>query len=140
MEMTRTRERELLVFSTYSCLIRSLNEDQFDPLEVLSDIFELDIDQINIYPKKVYFYMLKHKNEIVQIVTPLLNKWTFDRLNYIAQAIFLIAVCEIAFVKEVDNKIILNESIKIAKKYIPNNDYKYINAVLDRVCKDYGRK
>lgn len=60
--------------------------------------------------------------------------WDFENLKPIEQAILILAVYEIVHTKT-DKKIIINEAIIITKAYCPNDAYKYINGVLDKINK-----
>ena len=64
-----------------------------------------------------------------------MTNWTFDRINSVAKAIFFVS-CSENYIDECDKKIIINEGVNLAKKYIPNDDYKYINAILDKVINE----
>lgn len=60
--------------------------------------------------------------------------WDFESLKPIEQAILILAVYEIVYTKT-DKKIVINEAIIITKAYCPNDAYKYINGVLDKINK-----
>ena len=125
--------REKIVQAIYACMMQSgINED-FDPIEVFSDIFECDYADIDIYAKEIFLSVLDKQAEIIEACQTYLEGWTFDRLNSVTKAILLEAVAEGNYVKETDKKIIVNEAINMAKKYIPNEDYKKVNAILDKV-------
>ncbi len=89
---------------------------------------------VDEYFKSVLNYCRRNMQVIISDVQPLLNKWKFDRLNYVSQAILLVAISEIEL-KIVDQAIIIDEAIEIAKKYCDDDDYRYINAVIDNYVK-----
>lgn len=60
--------------------------------------------------------------------------WDFESLKPIEQAILILAVYEIVHTKT-EKKIVINEAIIITKAYCPNDAYKYINGVLDKINK-----
>mgnify|MGYP003185948222 FL=1 len=125
--------REKIVQAIYACMMQSgINED-FDPIEVFSDVFECDYTDIDIYAKEIFLSVLDKQAEIIEACQTYLEGWTFDRLNSVTKAILLEAVAEGNYVKETNKKIIVNEAINMAKKYIPNEDYKKVNAILDKV-------
>ena len=76
---------------------------------------------------------LLHKSEIVEVIEPKLNKWKFDRLNRLAQSILLLSYAHYYYVKDVEKPVVIDVAIRLAKKYLDDGDYKFINAVLDEV-------
>ncbi|MFA7110584.1 MAG: transcription antitermination factor NusB, partial [Bacilli bacterium] len=60
-----------------------------------------------------------------------MNKWKFSRLNRIAQSILLLSVAHFRYVGEVDRGAVIDIAVRMAKRYLDNADYKFINAVLD---------
>lgn len=73
-------------------------------------------------------------NNIDQIITDIkkyINKnWTFERLNNLHKAILVNGVYEISY-KKTDKNLVINELLEIIKLFDIDNNYKYINAILD---------
>lgn len=122
--MNRHEYRVQIIFALYQSLL--LNKDlrlSFD------DNFAGDDNEFLCKLKEDL--ILNYKNYIEDI-SPLLTKWTFDRLSYIEQAILLESASEIKL--GLNNKnIVINEAVKITKEYCDEDSYKYINGVLDRL-------
>ena len=55
-----------------------------------------------------------------------------ESLIPIDRAILMLSVCELIYRNDVPKKVILNESINIAKKYSTDESYKFINNILDQ--------
>ncbi len=89
---------------------------------------------VDIYFKKILSYIIKNKNSIITEINPFLNKWEFDRLNYVVQAILVLAISEFKHSKN-DNAIIINEAVELTKIYCSDDDYKFVNALLDNYAK-----
>ena len=53
----------------------------------------------------------------------------------IDRSILRLAVCEFLYREDIPKKVIMNESIKIAKKYSSDKSYKFINTILDKISK-----
>jgi transcription termination factor NusB len=51
----------------------------------------------------------------------------------LTQSIFLLSVSHFLYVKEVDKKIVIDNAVKLAKKYVDVKDYAFVNAILDKV-------
>ena len=122
--MNRHEYRVQIIFALYQSLL--LNKDlrlSFD------DNFAGDDNEFLCKLKEDL--ILNYRNYIEDI-SPLLTKWTFDRLSYIEQAILLESASEIKL--GLNNKnIVINEAIKITKEYCDEDSYKYINGVLDKL-------
>ena len=123
--LNRHEYREGLVFVLYQHLL--LDKDLY---ECFRDTFEDDDDLfINTVVQDLHENEEKYIEEIVQY----LNSWTFDRLNYIEQAILLVAVSEMKLGIN-DRSVIIDEAVILAKEYCDEESYKYINGVLDNIC------
>ena len=58
-----------------------------------------------------------------------------SRLTYIDKAILRLAICELLYRKDIPEKVSINESISIAKKFSAEESYKFINNILDQLYK-----
>lgn len=122
--MNRHDTREKLVISVYQQLL--LNKHLFDCA------LDNGLDADNDLAVAVLNSLIQKQEEYAEELNVLLNKWTFNRLGFMEQAILLVATAEI---KETinDKAVVINEAITIAKKFCDEESYKYINGVLDRL-------
>lgn len=90
---------------------RSFDKDYFDNI---IHLYELNIDKINNFIEK---------NSDISLNT----------LSPIDRSILRLAVCELQYREDVPGKVILNESINIAKKYSSSESYKFVNTILDKL-------
>lgn len=123
--LNRHQCRERIVFALYQHLLlhKNLREtfaDNFDG-ETLDDFLIQILNDLE-----------ENENNYICKITPLLNKWSFERLNYVEQAILLLATSENALSLN-DKPIIINEAIELCKTYCDEESYKYINGVLDNL-------
>lgn len=82
--------------------------------------------------------VIEHIDEINKIIeSHLAANWSFDRINKVTLAILRMGVYEIKFQKDNESKIVIDEAIEIAKKYGEDGSYKFINAILDKISKEY---
>jgi len=84
------------------------------------------------YASKILYNIVQDKDSYIAKVEPLLKDWTFERLNYVEQAIILEAISELK-VGEVAKAIIINEAVVITKSLCDDGRHKYINGVLDKL-------
>ncbi len=108
---------------------------RFCILENFNDIEEILVQKkykINVNPDKIRA-IFTHINDIVNIIRPYLkDKWEFSRLNNLDKAILINAVYDIKYRNHSKN-LIINESVDIAKMFSIDDNYKFINAVLDKI-------
>lgn len=80
---------------------------------------------------------IDHIDEIDKVIeSHLSSSWSMDRLNKVTLAILRTSTYELKFQKDIDQKIVIDEAVNIAKDYGTDDSYKFINAVLDKIGKD----
>ncbi len=126
--MNRHELRIRLMFTIYQ---HRLLHDDMD--SHILDNFEVDsLEDLDPYFKDLLKLIKDNETAYIDKISELLHNWSFKRLNYVDQAILLVAAAE--FAAGVNAKgIIINEAVNIAKKYSDNDSFKYINGVLDRL-------
>ena len=86
----------------------------------------------NVNPKKIND-ILKKLEIIIEIISKKLNdNWSFKRLDNLHKAILVVAVYDIKY-RLIDKNLVINEIVEIAKMFSIDDNYKYINAVLDNI-------
>ena len=90
---------------------RRFDKDYFNNI---IHLYELNIDKVNNFIEK---------NSDISL----------DTLSPIDRSILRLAVCELQYREDVPGKVILNESINIAKKYSSSESYKFVNTILDKL-------
>tara|TARA_B100000953_G_C17882990_1_gene378597 strand:- start:121 stop:525 length:405 start_codon:yes stop_codon:yes gene_type:complete len=71
-------------------------------------------------------------NEIDNFIQKNANVTEFEA-SVIDRSILRLSVCEFLFRKDVPKKVIIDESIKIAKKFSSEQSFKFINKILDQL-------
>lgn len=87
-----------------------------------------------------YFHELLHKvpeqvEELDQLMTPHLDRKP-DELDPVEKAILRLSVYEMKHRLDVPFKVVLSESIDLAKIFGADQSYKYINGVLDKLARE----
>lgn len=131
-KLTRNKQQELIMCSIYDALIFSSMGEEFSLENTMSNVFGLDFEEIPYYSKAIVIKTLSHINEIKKIFQEKMPKWSFDRLNVVEQSILLMSYTHYKEEK-VDKKIVIDVAIRLAKKYLDADDYKFVNAILDNV-------
>lgn len=70
------------------------------------------------------------------IESHLSENWTFDRLNKVTLAILRISVYSIMFQKDIAPSIVIDEAISLSKDFGPEDSFKFVNAMLDKISKE----
>lgn len=126
--MKRHEIRKKLVFAVYQHMLLKI-----DLNSTLVDVFDVeDITSIDEYALELAKSININQQNFIEEISKHLKRWTFDRLNYLDQAILLVGAAELKAAK-VQKAIIIDEAISIAKEYCDDDAYKYINGVLDRL-------
>jgi len=78
--------------------------------------------------------VVNHQEEIDAKISPLLEKWTLERLSYVDRNILRIATYELIFgSKDIPVNVILDEAIEVAKVFGDDNSSKFVNGLLSKL-------
>ena len=130
--LSRNQEHELIMTCIYDALIYAHMSEEFSVEEIMESVFEVDYEDISFFCKEMVIKSLAHINEIKKTFQEQMPKWNFDRLNLVEQAILIMSITHKTTQNE-DKKIIINVAVKLAKKYLEKDDYKFVNGILDKV-------
>ena len=130
MELSRNQEHFIIMTVIYNeltdftfgegKLVRSANEIISS---MCSEASPFVIDSIMI--------SLQKYGEIKNAYIPYLNKWKWERLPLLTQAILLMSFTHYKYLGPVDKSIVINIAVNLAKKYIDDKQAKFINGLLD---------
>ena len=130
--LSRNQEHELIMTCIYDALIYADAGQEFSVEEIMTSVFEVGYDEISFFCKEMVIKSLAHINEIKNIFQEKMPKWKFDRLNLVEQAILIMSYTH-KQTQEVDKSIVINVAVKLAKKFLEKDDYKFVNGILDKV-------
>ena len=101
---------------------------------IVTGVCDKPYEDCDYFVKACAIMAAKHFYDIVDIFTPFLRRWTFDRLPRLEQAILIQAYVHFFYIDpEVDKGIVIDIAVKLAKKYLNETDFRFVNAILDRV-------
>ncbi|PCK08319.1 MAG: transcription antitermination factor NusB [Alteromonadaceae bacterium] len=97
-----------------------------------NDMSKVDVD---------YFHELFHgvtakKSELDSCFSPYLKDLSIDRLDPITLALLRLSCFEFSQRADVPYRVVINESVNLAKKFGAADSHKFINGVLDKVALD----
>ena len=128
----RTRARELAMQGLYQ-----LDVQGPDLLEVIDEFFiENDNDAV---VRKLASEWTKgawqNLPECDKLIVASAIKWQLSRLSTVDKSILRLAVYQLKFCTDIPPKVVINESIELAKKFSTDKSPAFINGVLDAVLK-----
>lgn len=107
------------------------------PLNIIEAEFHADndMDKVDIS----YFHELLHQvpANLSQLETdflPFVNDLPLEKIDPITLALLRMSVYELRYRIDVPYKVVINEALRLAKKFGATDSYKFINGVLDRVA------
>lgn len=136
IKYNRHEERVNLVQIFYQFFLYLSENKTVDATEILLSHYNVDdISKVPLYSKAIYSLALEHYEEIVNTISKNLHNWTFNRIDNVAKAILFVGVSDGEYAHLSPRNVIIDECVKIAKNYLKEDDYKFINAVLDKAIK-----
>lgn len=132
MSMSRNKLQELSMTAVYDILFYIDMDHEIDIKDIVSSICELPYEECDVYIKEIAIETIKHFPEIVSRLSQHMLKWKFSRINKLSQAILILSYVHFYFVKDSEKGVVINVAVKLAKKYLDDRDYQYINAILDK--------
>lgn len=140
-KLTRSDIREKVMQSFYQVEFSIENNQDYDATLIALDVFHSDdFDKLPLFARELYVSILDNYDNLKKIVSNNLVNWTFSRLDPLLISISFTSLAEGIYLKKTPRKVVINEGIKLAKKYCNKDDYKFINALLDKAIEDYECK
>lgn len=142
-KLTRRQAREAALIYFYGYLLAEKSADFDVATYTKKSVIKLDNilkekyhthKDISIINNELFIDILRDINNIdkyKKIINDKMENWTWDRINIVEQAILLLSIIQIN--NGVDKKIVINESVELAKEYCDDNNYKFINGILDKL-------
>lgn len=130
-KISRNQSHELGIKVLYAMLINIKNNQPIDFNELVVSISGLEAEEIPVTLKTTLFNALKHYEAIIEHLSLFLKDWKFPRLNVVTQAILIYSYALFTYTGEVSKAVVINVAVKLAKDYLPREEYKFINGILD---------
>lgn len=132
--LSRNQEQEKMMQVIYSCLFYQKNNEEYDIQTLIEGIFESNFSDVEVYPKECIIKALLNQDIIDEMISANLSeKLKLSRINVCAHAILLLSIAEVNYVKEINKSAMINVAVELAKKYLDDGEYRFINAVLDKI-------
>lgn len=85
---------------------------------------------------KIVEGVMKHQKELDAIIQPIAPEWPLEQIARVDRTILRIGVFELKYDSSVPKKVVINESVELAKSFGAENSSKFINGVLGTVLKN----
>lgn len=80
--------------------------------------------------------IVKHRDEIDELIAAKIDR-QFDDLDPIETAILRIGGFELLHRVDVPYKVVINESVELARRFGASESHKYVNSILDQIAHDH---
>ena len=130
--LSRNQMQGKLMVCIYQYLFYLNLEQKPDISSIIESTFEQPVAECDKFARSVIVNSIKNAQEAVDTITPLLNKWKFERLGLVEQAILIQAYTEIKYCN-MPKPVVIDVAVKLCLKYANEDSYKFINAVLQNV-------
>lgn len=104
--------------------------------EMLKTGYNLEFDD-NCSAVIIAFNVIDQRIDLDQKIEPLLKNWKLNRLGIATRLILRMSIWEL-LQKKTPASIIINEAIELAKCFAEKDSYRFINGILDEVCKRFN--
>ena len=130
MAGSRARARDLLVRAIYQWQIAGHEFSELvDQYQAMSEFRRVDAD----YFTAVLQAVVENSAVLDEVILKFAERG-LEQLDTVGRAVLLIAVAELKFFADVPPKVVINEAVKLAKRYGPADSYRFVNAVTDRAA------
>lgn len=129
---TRHQVRETIVGLLYASDIGNEGIDKF--VDELFEEKKIRNNQLE-FAKELYSGVKINLSSVDEVINSYLKEWNLSEIGNIERAILRLATYEILH-SNLDDAVVINEAIELAKKLCNDTSPKFINGVLDSVMKN----
>ncbi len=131
---SRNQQQLIAMNALYDVLTYLDMGEEIDVESIVSGLCDVPYEESPVYVKQIVLATIRHYSEEVSLLEKNMVKWTFSRLNRVEQAILLLSLSHYFYVDQtVDKGVVINVAVTLAKNYIDPKDYRFVNAILDKV-------
>ncbi len=86
-----------------------------------------------IFADKLIALTLEKVGQIDDLLTEASASWSLERMDAVSRSILRLGVCEMYYFPDVPPAVTMDEAIRLAKRYGPENAPGFVNGILDRL-------
>lgn len=127
----RQRARKLAVQSLYQWMIAKQTIAEIEAqVRIAKNMDKIDVD----YFSRLLHGVITHLDEIEEAFTPYLDRGIHE-INPVELTVIRLGSYELLFCPETPYRIVLDESVSLAKLFGSQEGHRYVNGVLNRLAK-----
>ncbi len=130
--MSRKVARDWLFKLVFELTFQKESVELYEEFMSLSDVSE-DNKQ---FVTDIYTGVAENYEGLCEQLNAFLTGYNTNNMFKVDLAILLIALYEVKYYKQTDNKVVANESVELAKKYSTDKSFKFINGVVATIIKN----
>jgi N utilization substance protein B len=128
---SRQRARGLLIKALYQWQLAGHScEELLAQYSALAEFSRID----QVFFEDLLARVLNDADALDQVIAEYADRG-LSQLDAVARAILLLSLAELKFRDDVPVKVVIDEAVKLAKRYGATDSYRFINAVLDKAAK-----
>lgn len=130
---TRSRARHFAMQAIYQWQMSG------NALNVIEAEFYADNDMSKVdveYFAELFHGVAARTTELDDMYTPYLSAMILEQLDPITRSLLRLSTYEFKFRVDVPYKVVINESLNLAKKFGAEDSHKFVNGVLDKTSLD----
>jgi transcription antitermination protein NusB len=132
----RRQSRQFVLQGLYAWYFAETSKDQIlTYLKTRHDFSKVDLDYFNC----IFFDIFDHFETLDLLITPYLDR-KFSELDPIELIILRIGTYELLYRQDVPSRVVINESVELAKVFGATESHKYINGIMDKVARQLREK
>lgn len=128
----RRRARRALVQAAYQSQISGLSRAQIEKDFLDNSLRKGD----KAFFSDVFRKMSSQQSELDETIKPFLDI-PVDKLDFLERGVLRLAATEIHYRHDVPFKVVIDEYVELTKVFGAEEAHKFVNGVLDRLCKRY---
>lgn len=89
-----------------------------------------------MFADRLVALVLEKDRQITDLLTEASASWSIERMDAVSRSILRLGVCEMYFVPDIPPAVAMDEAIRLAKRYGPENAPGFVNGILDRLHRE----
>ena len=101
--------------------------------EDLDDLLSEAAEEERGYARSLVIGVLENKQELDSRISEVTANWKLERIAAVDRAVLRLGLYELLEMTEVPPKVVINESVELAKKFSTEKSGAFVNGVLDKI-------
>ncbi|MCY4383230.1 MAG: transcription antitermination factor NusB [Nitrospinae bacterium] len=93
-------------------------------------------EKSKMFADRLIALILEKNRQIDDLLTEASASWSLERMDAVSRSILRLGVCEMYFSTDIPPAVTIDEAIRLAKRYGPENAPGFVNGILDRLYQE----